>query len=205
MDYNEIIPAVPDYESHRETLLKWLRVLYLYSILSLVVSIATAVAGSSTAATLIGAAVSLAAVVACFCLGPVNERYRKAAIFFTVSLGGSLLILVVPGASLISLAASVCSIIASYQELNAHSEITASKDAGLSRKWHSLFYWQLVIGIISGVATSAAVVIAVMADMDPEKIVYFTVLFTVLIGSVFALVRISCLKRTIALYQEESI
>lgn len=202
MDYNELIPAASDYDPHREILTKWLQVLLVCSMASLAMSFVVAIAGNGTVLTLISAAISIVGVVAYFGLAPVSERYRKAAIFTAISVGGSILVIVAPSVSIITLATSICSIVASWQEFNAHSEITESRDRKLSRQWHALFYYQLVIGIISGVLTTAAVVIAVLAELDPELIVNVTVWVVMFISAILGIVRILYLKRTLALFQE---
>lgn len=202
MDYNEIISPTPDCGSHRELLLKWLPILLYCTIASIITSIITAFLGAGMAITLLSAAVSVVNIVALFQLAPVNERYRKAAIFSAVSVGGSILILLMPGLTLFTLVGSICSVVASYQMLNGHSEITAPMDMRLSRKWHAFFYYEFVIGLVSGFLSSAGVVIGVLADVDPQRLVTIILIFTVFVSAVLALVRISYLKRTIDLCQE---
>jgi len=82
-----------------------------------------------------------------FKLSVVNARYRKATIFYGISVGGGILSSLL-NMNMFILVLSIFSIVASYQELNAHSEITASKDAKLSARWHSLFYLDMFAGII---------------------------------------------------------
>ena len=202
MNYDEIMPATPDYSCHRELLLKWLPILLYTAIAGIVMSLATALLNAIVVTTLLSSAVSLVMVVALWHLAPVNGRYRKAAILSAVSVGAAILIVLVPSLTLITFAASICSIIASWQEMNAHSEITAPLNRNLAQKWRALFWWQMGIGLISGMASSVGVVIAVLADADQETIVMVTLLATVLVSAVFALIRILYLKRTMALYQE---
>ena len=201
MDINELINSVSDNFYHRERLLKWLPILLKCTIASMLATIATALIGSNLIITLISLFVSVVHLTVLFILAAVHGRFRTAAIFSAVSAGGTLLALYVNN-GLITLAISICSILASYQELNAFSEITAPLDAKLSRKWHSLFYWELAVGLLSGVFTSAAVVIAVLADLDPETIVKFALYFITAVTAALSFIRILYLKQTTALYQE---
>lgn len=201
MDFGEIAPARPDYSAHRERLLKWLPVLMGCTAASMLCGLVTALLENRSFMTLISSAVSVFTLVALFSLAPVHERFRKGAILSAVAVGGTLLVLFF-NMALLSLVASVCSIIGAYHQLNGLSEITAPLDARLSRNWHSLFLYELIIGILSGVFSSAGVVIAVMADLNPETIVKVTLVFTALVSAALSLVRILWLKRTIALYQE---
>ena len=201
MDINELINSVSDNFYHRERLLKWLPILLQCTIASMLAAIATALIGSNLIITLISLFISVVHLTILFILAAVHGRFRTAAILSAVSAGGTLLALYVNN-GLITLAVSICSILASYQELNAFSEITAPLDAKLSRKWHSLFYWELAVGLLSGVFTSAAVVIAVLADLDPETIVKFALYFITAVTAALSFIRILYLKQTTALYQE---
>jgi len=101
-----------------------------------------------------------------------------------------------------SIVFSICSIVASYQELNAHSEITAPKNAKLSKRWHSLFFYQMVVGMISGFISSAGVVIAVLAEMNPDTIVSFALAVIALVGVILGLFHVMYLNQTLRLYNE---
>lgn len=111
----------------------------------------------------------VAMIVCMFRLAPVNAHYRKAGILRAVWLGCMLASLfLLP--SILILTASILSIIAVYQEYNAHSEVVAEKDAKLSRNWHSLFNWSIVTGLLVGFGSAVAALIASFAGIEITRI-----------------------------------
>ena len=200
---NETEMTVTNYDPHRELILKWLRVLFLCQAAGLTLTALSAISSLLAVTAWISRIVSVFTVAALFHLAAVHGRYRKAAIFYCITLVGGI-IAAFWNISLLSLAVSVCAIVASYHELNAHSGITAPKDAKLSRRWHSLFYWSMAVGLLSGFATSAAVVIAVLADADNQAIIKGATAFIVLVSVIPGLFHLKYLKQTMALYNESS-
>ena len=160
----------------------WLPVLFTIHLISLPLTFLAAVTGWRTILTWITGVLSTGSILALFRLTPENQRYRTAAIFSCIVFFGNM-INPLGGGVILSLVVSVCSIIAMYQEYVAHSELCAGIDAVLSRKWHSLFTWKLIVGLLSGFLSSAGVVIAVLVGMDSEAIVTVAVVF---IGAVSA-------------------
>ena len=189
------------FDPPKETVVKWLQLLFVCQIVSLVMTALGMVASIGSIIGWLSRAVSVAVIVALFKLAVANERYRKAAIFHSISVGGNI-ISALTGTNILGIVFSVCSIIASYQQLTAHAEITAPKNTKLAGKWTSLFYCQLVVGLLSGFVSSAGVVIAVLADIDPDSIVSAALIFISLINVTLGLFHVLYLKQTLALYME---
>ena len=146
---------------------KWLRVLMYIAMASLVNSVVNLlpfVPASIT--TWISRGIMVAMVVCMFQLAPVNARYRKAGFLRAVMLGCTLITAFLDQSSILTFAASIISIIAVYQEYSAHSELVAEQDAKLSGKWHSLFNWSILSGVLVGTGSVVAVLIVAALDMD---------------------------------------
>ena len=200
-DHDEMYVEAHPMDEQRPLIAKWIYVLFVCGIASMILSALNAIPVLSGAAGWISRIVSVAAAVALFKLAPVNDRYRKAAIFSAVTVGGGIAVTVL-NMNFFTMVISICAIIANYQELNAHSELVAPSDAKLSRRWHSLFYWELAVGLVTGFLSSAAVVIAVLADVDAEAITSVTVAVLSAINVVIGLFHILYLKKTVGLYRE---
>lgn len=186
---------------HNEVIVKWIKVLFICQIANVITTALGAVAALSTIVSLAARIVSIAAVVALFSLAPVHERYRKAALFNAIAVGGG----IVSGllkVELFGLALSVCSIVATYHELNAHAELTAPRDEKLSKRWHSLFYYEIVVGLLTGLAATVAIMVAAFAEMDQDTVVSITLAVTAFVSLILALVRVMYLRQTLTLYQE---
>lgn len=146
---------------------KWLRVLMYIAMVSLANSIITYFPFVPAAvSTWISRGIMVAMVVCMFQLSSVNQRYWKAGIMRAVMLGCALVTAYLFGSMILTLAASIVSIIAVYQEYNAHSELVADKDEKLSGKWHSLFTWSILAGVLLSFGASVVAVILIAADME---------------------------------------
>lgn len=189
------------FDSHREIIVKWLNILFACQIANLATTALSVITPIGSIITWVSRVVSIVVIIALFKLEAVHERYRKAAIFYSISVSGGIISALI-NMNILGIALSVCSIIASYQQLTAHAEITAPKNAKLSGRWKSLFYCQLVIGLISGFVSSAGVVIAVLADIRSELIVSASLVFIALVNVILGLFHVMYLKQTIALFRE---
>ena len=152
-------------------LTKWLRVLMYIAIASLVNSIMNLlplIPASIT--TWISRGIMVAMIVCMFQLAPANERYKKAGILRAVMLVCTLITAFLHQSSLLTLAASIVSIIAVYQEYYAHSELVAEQDAKLSAKWHSLFIWSILAGVLVGFGSVITVLIVAMLEMNAVRL-----------------------------------
>lgn len=185
----------------KEVIIKWIRVLLVCQISTVVTTALTIFAAVNAIAGWVARVVSIAAIVALFNLAPVHERYRKAAILNAVALAGG----IVTGLlqmEVFGLVLSICAIVATYHELNAHSELTESMDEQLSKRWHSLFWYEVIAGLFAGLFSTVAVVVAAFAGIDQDTIVSMAVTAAAVVSVIVALVRVLYLKQTIALYQE---
>ena len=88
------------------------------------------------------------------------------------------------------------------QEYNGHSELVCAQDSKLSGKWHSLFYVQLVVGIIVGIISTSAVVIAALVGVDAPIIVTVFLWCSTVLSTLIQLVYLLYLKKTAALFAD---
>lgn len=139
--------------------IKWLRVLFYLAIASLVNSVVDYFPlVPASISTWVSRGIMAATIFCMLQLEGENKRYQKAAVFRALTLGCALVTSFLFGSYLLSLVASVCSVLAVYQEYAAHSELTAEKNAGISRKWHNLFYWEFAASILLSFGSMLAVV-----------------------------------------------
>ena len=148
-------------------LTQWLRVLMYIAIASLVNSIVNLLPlMPASITTWVSRGIMVAMIVCMFQLAPANERYKKAGILRAVMLGCALITAYLFGSMILTLTASIVSIVAVYQEYNAHSELVAEQDAKLSGKWHSLFNWSILAAVLLSFGASIVAVIFVMAGFQ---------------------------------------
>lgn len=184
---------------HKDLLIKWLTYLLYLHVASLVLAVINSVAGQGSFTQWISWAVSIGAIVCMYRLREVNPRYQKAALFQGISLGGSLLVTLGGGLGLLGTVASVCGIVATYQEYHGHSELVAGTDERLSRQWSGLFLWSLVLGLISGFVSTAAVTIGVLAQADTALLTTLAVALVLLAGAVVEVLYLRYMNRTLRL------
>lgn len=183
-------------------LVKWLRNLFYIQIVSIALSLISLLPIVDTWTVWVSRAVTGAAIVCFFQLAPAQERYRKAAIYKTVMLVVTLVNSLILRSAILVLVSSVCSIIAVYQEYSGHGNLIQDADPKLSRKWHGLFTWQVLISVLIAIATAFAAVLLTMslgAGNDTASTVVFVVMEGV--SLVLEVVYLSYLNRTIGLVQ----
>lgn len=200
-DNRRNIVETAEYELHRSVIVKWVQLLFVCEVVRMVITLINNIPEIPSFTRWISSIVSAVVIFALFQLAIVNERYRKAAIFYCISVGGGIVVSLLH-MSLLTLPLSICAIIASYQELNAHSEITASKDIKLSNRWHSLFNLELFTGLIAGTIGIVPMIIAALAGVDTEVLISMFSLVLALINVVLELLHVVYLKHTISLYQK---
>ena len=140
---------------------KWLKILFWVQIVSAAVGLLSNIPGLDPVGLWLGYGMEAALFVVLFQMSAVNRRYRKAAVLTIVSLAclllNTLLIVNLPImnflGTLVTLAASLCAIIAGYQEYYGHAEMIEPLDRKLAGKWHSLFVWEIVLGLLGGFAS----------------------------------------------------
>ena len=152
-------------------IIKWLRVLMYIAIASLANAIISSLPIVPVAITTwISRGIMVAMVVCMFRLVPANERYKKAGIMRAVMLVCTLITAFMRGTSILTLAASILSIIAVYQEYNAHSELMADKNSRLSGKWHRLFGWSLIAAVLVAFGSTVTALIFSFMEMDAVRL-----------------------------------
>lgn len=112
----------------------------------------------------------VAMIVCMFQLAPVSERYKKAGIMRVIMLACTLVTAFMFTSSILILVASTLSIIAVYQEYNAHSEVMADKDVTLSGKWHRLFGWSILAAVLLAFGSTVTAMIFSFMEMDAVRL-----------------------------------
>ena len=189
-------------EIRSELLVNWLRVLMYIAIVNLInfgFNFLPFVPPAVT--TWISRGIMVAMVLCMFQLGPAHPRYQKAGIYRGVMLGLTLITSILYASSLLTLAASVFSIMAVYQEYNAHSELIADKDSKLSGKWHSLFTWRLFAGILVGFGSIVTVLILTMLKTDVVRLTAVIVGILSVPQMILVLVYIFYIKKMISIFE----
>ena len=157
--------------------------------------------------TWISRGIMLTMIVCMLQLAPVNERYKKAGILRAVMLGCALFTEFVFGSTLLTLAASIVSIIAVYQEYHAHSELVADRDAKLSGRWHSLFTWSILAAVLLSFGASVVAVIVVLSDIESgaSRISAITIALLSVPQYVINIVYITYIKKMTAIFSESQV
>lgn len=186
---------------HNEIIAKWIRVLLICQIATVITTALTVFAAVNAIAGWAARIVSIAAIAALFSLAPVHERYRKAALFNAIALGGGIVTALLK-LEVFGMVLSICGIVGTYHELNAHSELTEPKDEKLSKRWQALFWYEVIAGLFAGLFATVAVVVSAFAGIDQDTIVSMAVTAAAVVSVIVALIRVLYLKQTLTLYQE---
>lgn len=151
--------------SHIPLLKKWLRLLMYISLTGLVLAALTLIPGAGTLLKWVSYLVSGVGIYVLFRMSPACDRYRKSALLRCAYLVGTVLAILLASwgilGSLASLTGSICGIIASYQEYHGHADVVEPFDKVFSGKWHSLFTWQILVGVLVGLGSVVGVVLSV--------------------------------------------
>lgn len=180
-------------ENNKKLITKWLQILYYCVIVRFILSIGISIP-------LLSRIVSIVIIVALFNLAPVNEKYRTSMFFQAVSFVGTILssLLKIP---LITVVFLVCSIVASYYQYNAHSEITQEKDTKLSEKWHSLFYLEIFSGFIVAFFSLIPIILGVFGQMDVNTVTFIESIISRVVNLALYCLHGLYLKKTIDLFK----
>lgn len=182
---------------------KWLRILAYVTILSLINSAFDFLPFVPAAVTTwVSRGITAVTVYCMFKLSGMNRRYNRAAVFRAVTLGCALITSFAFGSYLLSIAISVFSILATYQEYAAHAEVVAEKDMHLSRKWCSLFYWELAAAVLLSLGSSVTAIILVSSQLQTAASMVSSIVIFLLETPQFAIrvVRLLYLHKMIAFY-----
>jgi len=188
-------------ENYENLPVKWLRYLFYVHIAGIVVSLLGWITTSEALNVWLGRAVTLGVVVCMYQLSPLNPRYKKSFIFRGVMLLLTLITYLLYSSAFLTLAASVLSIIATYQEYHAHSELAAEKDGKLSRNWSSLFTWEIIVSVLTTVLTMAATLIMVMGEIGTSAVVAVITVIMKLVSLVLGVLYLVYLHRTMKLFE----
>ena len=198
-DNHEIIPVPAETEPVRPPV-KWLQYLFYVHIAALALSLTALISVDLVTTPWISNILTAGTALCVYSLAAASPRYRKAAVMTAVAL--VLQILSKVGlASLLTLTASILTIIASYQEFYGHSEVVGQYDPKLAGKWRSLFLWQILIGVLSGLSSVTAVVVMVLADMNQAEIIQLVTGAIVLVALIPGGLYLVYLRRMIRIFQ----
>ena len=190
-------------ETHIPLLQRWLRILLYIQLAAVVLVIPNLIPAVSQWLQWFGYLLNAGVVYILFRLSPVCIRYRKCAVLKIIHIASLILAVVLADLgiliSLITLAGSVCGIIASYQEYHGHAEVVKQADEKLSDRWSSLFIWQIVVGVVVGVGTTAGTLISMLSGGEvSEKLIVGVI---ALPSIILQIVYLTYLNRTIKVMQ----
>ena len=145
---------------------------------------------------------TIATIFMLYKLSPLNKRYLKSAIFMGVTILTSIFL---KGLGILAIVSVICSIIAVYQEYMGHSEVIKEVDSKLSKKWNSLFNWELWGGfLIGGVTAPIVVAIGLLGNSNVELatnvVTVVTTCFTIILDIVYLMI-MKCMIKMYAEYE----
>lgn len=202
--HNEPVP-------HKALLQKWLPILLYVQCTGMVISALALLLPLGSWTTWISYILTIATFSVLFQLAPACRRYRKSAVFQCISLillilnalivfnGGTSVVASLIG-SVFSIAASVCTLIAAYQEYYGHADVIRELDGKLSQRWRSLFVWQIVVGVVIGLGSTIVAVISMM--IGTADIATVAVVIVSLAGVALRIVYLLYLGKTIKLLKD---
>ncbi len=177
---------------------KWLQVILYIGIASIVNSLVTVIPSLPDAvSTCISRAIMAAMIFCTYRLSVVNEHYGKAAKYRAVMLGCTLATAYLFSSTVLTFVASIFSLMSVYQEYSGHAELIKETNPKLSGKWHSLFYWGFVAGILVSMGTLSATVLIAAAGQDILSAVPWIVAALSVPQIIIEIIYIGYLKKTI--------
>ncbi|MBQ3193584.1 MAG: hypothetical protein IJB59_08470 [Oscillospiraceae bacterium] len=185
---------VQDDSSRKDLLSKWLHIMILAQIVSLITPVFGLFRSLDGISGWITRAISAAVLISLYQLSAANPRYRKAAHFYLAGFIGGI-IQAFLGTTLLTTAAGICGIVATYQEYTAHAELLVVKDTYLADKWNSLFYWEIAVGLIGGIGSIAVTLLGVGAGWLEDTIILIAFGIVVLLELPLGLLRLKYLKK----------
>lgn len=197
-DYHSIAPA--DFSSQKDLLALWLQRLFLCQLILAVLSALSGFAALGSVVGWLSRIGTVAIIVILFKLTPAQPRYQKAAVFKCIALAVGLLSAFLSN-TLLALIISIFTLISQYQEFSAHSDITAQANPKLSKQWHTLFNWQIVVGVLGGLVASVGVVIGALAGLDASTITTFGLLVPAVLSTLISVFYLIALHKTRSLFR----
>jgi len=158
---------------------KWLSVLFWLVIPSTVASLMTnenitsAVPALFIPGMILQALTVLAYAIILLQLSKLELRYQTAAVCYLLGSGATILLNLFTGGEnagwtlLITIPAAIMSMVAKYNEFNAHSDVLLNVDSELSYKWNTLWKWYIgcyavILGSVLLIAIAALLGVLVM-------------------------------------------
>ena len=185
---------------------KWLRVLIYIAIARIINTLVGIPTFIPTVVTAWISRILMAGMVfTMFKLAPANARYKKSCIQLAIVSVLTIATELLNTGAVLTLLASILSIVAEYQEYHGHSELIEEKDHQLSGKWTRLFMWSIVVGLILGFASTAAGVLAAVAGVDRETAALVIAAAMMIPEYIIDIFYILYLKKMIALFEEDKV
>ena len=154
-------------KSGSDSSIQWFQALLylgLVDLISTIMGFVLSVPSDITGYIIIGLRASM--TICYFQLIPIHHRYKKAAIFQAVVFLGTFIEAFASEVSVVDWVTIVFLLLGRYQEYTGHSEVIAGKNAKLSKKWNSLFKWELVAGVLLSVLTFLVSTALVVMNID---------------------------------------
>ena len=187
-------------DNQRELFVKWMKYLFYIQVATGVMRLLPAVLDLGAIVLWTNRMLSIAVVVVLFKMAPLDERYKKAAIFACVGLVLTILTSLTDITALV-LVLAICSLICTYQEYGGHAEMIETIDAKLARSWHSLFNWEIFSPIIVGLLGGVLVVVNVVVfPVSREVVTSITQALISGVDLILWIVYLRYLKRTYTIY-----
>ena len=190
-------------DENKAILLKWLKYLMYLHIASLGLSAVNVFVRIETLTTAVGLAISIGAAACLLQLRHVNPRYQKSAVVRSIMIGCILAVSLLGGPVLLTNVGSVCAFVADYQEYHGHGEMVEKTSRSLAQKWNSLFLWALAVGLISGFAVSAVVMIGAVAGAEVDTLTVIAAVAVLLANAVIDVLYLRNMKNTLAVLETE--
>jgi len=153
----------------KELFLKWTQYLLYIQIGALVLSIVGKLPILDNVVMWISKLFAIASVYVLYQLASVHDRYKKAAMFGGIAIALNIL-LIFWSNGLVAFAAGILNLIFTYQEYSGHSDMMSGVDEKLSRNWHTLFNWGIIVGVLMGGISPVIIVVGVLANVEANTI-----------------------------------
>ena len=182
---------------------KWLRILMYTAIAGLANALLNYLPLIPAAVTTwISKGVSLVKIVCLLQLGSAVSRYRRTGILRAVAFVITLVSAFLYGSTVLILAALILSVVATYQEYQAHAELIEEQDAALAKRWRSLFGWSVAASFLLSVGSSIVTMIIVGQEIPAARISSITTAILKIPDFVIDVVYILSVRKMILLTED---
>ncbi|MBR5261287.1 MAG: hypothetical protein IKV47_03865 [Oscillospiraceae bacterium] len=195
--------------------IKYLTILFWLALASLIVTLITWLPIQDRWAVWVKRAFDVGTILCLFLLTPANLRYRKSAFFRTAIFCCTILNLLIgslllssPLLRLSDVLVFILSIGAGWHLYRAHAELIADHSAKMARNWRNLFWWELVLSMISTTISVASYILAPDTALSFNAIAaVFTALSSlvvVILNAILAVISIIFLGLTVNILKQQS-